>query len=161
MNAMRRPTNSSLSSFAVLASSALAACSGVGQDELFTVGVRPTGDSAALGGTTQGDAGEPSVDGSDVMEQTFDGDSTTTRSGAAAGASRAPVETAPSAGSGIDAEIRGNADALPAPDAGTDVAGAGGSDAPLEDACGAIPSQPAGKATSGRVSGPGAGGVYA
>src|SRR5512139_1325534 len=99
---MRQPANSSLRSFVWLLSSAIAACSGVGQDGLVTVGVRPSYGVAASGG-----AGGLPLPGRDVMNRLLVDNDTTTRSRAAAGASGASAGTFASAGSGTKAEGSG------------------------------------------------------
>lgn len=147
MNAMEQRTNSRLRLFAGLLSSAIAACGGAGQDGLVTVGIRPIDGVAASGGTAAGGAGGLPMPGSDVITQILDGDSTATQ-GDAAGASGASGTFA-NAGSGANAATAG------AGSAGIGAAGAGGSSGQNEDECGAIPSQPAGKVTSGRLSGSG------
>jgi hypothetical protein len=152
MNEMRKPATSSLSSFVGLLSSAIAACSGAGHDGLVTVGVRPTGQVAASGGTAAGAAGGLPMPGSDVMTTILDGNSATTQGAPAGGAPGVSTGTSAIAGSGTT-----GATALPgAAIAGAGGAGgAGGSLGPSEDECGAISAQSAGKVTSGRVSGPG------
>lgn len=140
MNEMKRPTHRSLSMFVGLLSSALAACS-AGRDGLVTVGVRPTHEVAASGGTTASGAGGRPTPGTDVMNPMLDGNSPT--GVAATGASGGTATASP------DAAI------VDAVDAGIDAADAGGSLSANVDECGAIPSQPAGAVTSGRVSGPG------
>ncbi len=148
---MKQPTRVSLSLFVGLLSSALAACSGAGPDGLITVGVRPTGGAAASGGTAAGGAGGLPMPGSDVMDPNLDDDST--RGDAGAGASGGSA----SAGSGGTAgSLDGATGSSSAATAGTGgAAGGDGSVGPNEDECGAIPSQPAGKVTTGRVSGAG------
>jgi hypothetical protein len=95
--------------------------------------------------------------GSDVMNPILDRNSTPVPATGASGASAAMFA---SAGSGTT-EGREGAAASPggtiagAGGAGLGAAGAGGSFAPDQDECGTIPSQPAGKVTSSRVSGPG------
>ena len=138
MNAMKRPTKGHVSLFVGLLSSAVAACS-IGQDGLVTVGIRPRDAGTASAGSGASRTGGVPVPGSNVMNQPLDastsnpGDAGTGASGGSAGMSGAP------GGSAADAAA----------------AGAAGSLAPSDDACGAIPSQPAGQATSGRVSGSG------
>jgi hypothetical protein len=148
MNALRRPAERL--AFAGFLSSAIAACSG----GLVTVGVRPTDDVAADGGRAAG--GRPTP-GSDVMNPTPDGDGATTRGAAAAGASGMSAATFPVAGAGATEASPGGSSRGGSGTAGSAVAaaGAGGSLGRNEDECGAIPAQPAGKVTSGRVSGPG------
>lgn len=145
---MRPLANSSLSSFIGLLSSAIAACSG----GFVTVGIRPTDEIAASGGAAAGGAGGLATPGSDVMNPTPN--SETTRGPTAAGASSMSAGTFASAGSGMTA-AGANAGMAGAGGAGLGAAGSDGSLGPNEDECGAIPSQPAGKATTGRVSGPG------
>jgi hypothetical protein len=139
---MRRLTRSSLSLFVGLLSSAAAACGGFGQDGLVTVGVRPTEEVAALGGT----GGRPST-GNDVMNQVPDGISTTTGRPAAAGA------TETSAGSFGDAPSAPSETTAGAGGAGSGAAGAVATSAPDEDECGVIPTQAAGRVSSGRMTG--------
>lgn len=117
----------------------------------MTVGIRPTDDVAASGGAAAGGAGGWVTPGSDVMNPTPDGNSETTGVGVAAGAGASS-----SAGS-ASAEARAGANAVMAGAGrgGFGAAGAGGSVGANEDTCGTIPSQPAGKVTSGRVGGPG------
>jgi hypothetical protein len=157
MNAMEKRTIS-LRLLAGLLSSAIAACSGAGQGDLVTVGVRPTDGSAAMGGIGAGGAGGLPTPGIDVMNQIPEDNSGTGRGDAAAGASSAG--TSATAGSGVTGEAGGASAAAGTSSAGAGVAGmgvagAGGSLGPNQDECGAIPSQPAGNVTSGRVSGSG------
>jgi hypothetical protein len=157
MNERKPSANRSLRLFVGLLSSAIAACSGAGQGGLVTVGVRPIDDAAASGGSAASGTGGLPMPGSDVMNPSLDGNGRTTRAVAAPDASGAFA----SAGSGTPGDKRGDASAAPgaatagAGGAAIGAAGAGGSLGPNEDECGAIPAQPAGKATSGRASGPG------
>jgi len=157
MNAMRRQTHRSLGTFVGLLASAVAACSGAGQDGLVTVGVRPIGAGASIG-TSAGVSGGLPRPGNDVMNQILDGNGPTTRGGAAAGAAAAAAGMLASAGSGTNAEGGGGANAFPGAEvagdggAGFGAAGAGGPLGPNEDECGAIPAQPAGNVTPARVS---------
>jgi hypothetical protein len=161
MNEMRTPTHSNLSSLVWLFASAVAACGGAGHDGLVTVGVRPTAEAAASGSTAAGGAGGLPIPGRDVMNQLLAGNSTTTGDLAPAGASGALAGTFAIAGSGTTAEGRDGATPLAgaatagAGGAAIGAAGADGSLGPNEDECGAIPSQLAGRVTSGRVSGSG------
>ena len=148
MNAMNQPTNGRLSLFVGLLSSAIAACSGVGQDGLVTVGVRPSDVAAASGGTDAGGTGGLPMPGSDVMNRILDGNPTAPRDVATAGASGASAGIVASAGSGMAGGTAGAG----AGGAGT---GAAGAIASNTNECGAIPATPAGKVTSGRVSGSG------
>lgn len=156
---MKHPTNSELSSFVGLLLSAVAACSGAGQDGVVTVGVRPVDRGAASGGNGGGGRGGLPMPGRDVMDQFLDGNGTSpgvapaTPAGASAGAM---------ASAGTAGERRDDDDAAPdATTAGAGAADAGAADAggsppgPNEDECGEIPDQPAGQVTEGRVSGSG------
>lgn len=154
-----RQTNRSLSLFVGLVSSATAACSGIGQDRLITVGVRPTDTVAATSGSPGRDAGVP-MSGSDEPNQVPDGN------GAPPARGLAPIGSSEGfagsfASAGARATARGGTSA--SADAGTAGAGgvgksnggAGGSRSLTEDECGAIPAQPAGNVTPGRVGGAG------
>jgi hypothetical protein len=136
---MKQPTIRSPSLFVGLLSFAVAACS-AGQDDLITVGVRPTDQVTASGGTAASGTGGLPQPGSDVMNPMLDGNSTT---GVAASGASGATAAAPDA---AIADVE---------DAAIGAADAGGSHAPNEDECGAIPSQPAAGVSSGRVSGPG------
>jgi hypothetical protein len=96
------------------------------------------------------------------MNQPLDGNSTTTRDSAAPFGADAAAGMFARVGTAPMIERGGGALAVPgvagAGGVGPAAAGAGGSSSPLglnEDACGAIPSQPAGNVTAGRVSGSG------
>ncbi len=149
---------SSATAIAIAIAIAIAACGGVGEDGFITVGIRPTEEAAAIGGATAGDAGSLPIPGSDVMNETLDGDTNRPRGTAGVGASDAAAGALANAGSAAAVAGRGGEAALPdattagAGGARIGAAGAGGSVAANEDECGAIPSQPAGKVTSGRVS---------
>jgi hypothetical protein len=158
MNTMRRPTQSRLSLYVGLVSSAVAACSGAGQDGLVTVGVRPTSDrGAAQGGNA---VGGPIVlpSGTDVMDESPDENSSTAQN-------VAPVATPEvSAGTFARGPVAGTRSAPTAASSAT-FAGAGGAGVGAagslaersanEDECGAVPSQPAGNVSSGLVNGAG------
>jgi hypothetical protein len=156
MNAMNNRTICRLSSWVGLLSSAIAACSGAGPGDLVTVGVRPRDGGAAVGGIGAGGAGGLPTPGIDVMNELPDDNGTTTRGDAAVGGSGASAGTSASggAGSGGAGAAAGTANAGVG-GAAIGAAGAGGSISPSEDECGAIPAQPAGNVTSGRVSGSG------
>ncbi|MET0384682.1 MAG: hypothetical protein ABW321_01925 [Polyangiales bacterium] len=130
-----------------------AACSGAGQDGLITVGIRPTvGEVPTSAGNTASGTGGLPVPGSDVMNPIRDGNTTPIRSSQAAGA------LASAASDMAVATPRGGAMAAPdaaTSSAGSNAAGAGGSRATIEDECGAIPAEPAGKVTAGWVTGGG------
>lgn len=158
MNAIRRPTQSSLSLYVGLLSSAVAACSGAGQDGLVTVGVRPTRDrgAASSGSAVGGPIVLPS--GSDVMDESPDENSSTAQSVAPVAAPEV------SAGSFARAPLAGTRGTMTAvPD--TALAGAGGAGvgaggslaerAATEDECGAVPAQPAGNVSAGLINGAG------
>jgi hypothetical protein len=154
MKAMKKPTNSRLSLFVGVLSSAIAACSGAGQDGLVTVGVRPTDAVAASGGMGAGGAGGLPMPGSEVMNPMPDGDSMTTAGASGASAGTSAIAGASGESPGGAAASAGAATAGSGA-AGSGAAGASGSLGSSEDECGAIPSQPAGNVTSGRVSGSG------
>lgn len=144
MNAMRRPTLSSLSTHVGLLALAVAACSGVGQDGFVTVGIRPSsdkGDSQVVGPVVP-------VSGSDV---TFDPSDNAAEqpaqpiAGAGAGPAPAPeIPAVPVSAAGAGATESATAGAAAAP-----------MDAVNEDECGAIPAQPAGNVSAGIVNGAG------
>jgi hypothetical protein len=158
---MRERTNRSFSAWVGLLSLAIAACSGAAEDGLVTVGIRPTGGVAAAGSTGASGAGGLPMPGSNVMNQIPDADSTTVPRVSTGGASGASVAISTSPGSRTPVPPRGGATASPgaaiagAGGMGIAAAGAGGSLAANEDECGAIPSSPSGKVTSGRVIGSG------
>jgi hypothetical protein len=143
MNAMTVPTQSSPRLFIGLLSSALAACSGAGQDGLVTVGVRPTDKVAAASGTPMGSTVELPMPGSDEMNQVPDGIGTAAQGVAGSGASAASAGSFATVGTATVDQRRGAAGA----------AGAEGSATTYEDVCGAIPLQSAGQVTSARATG--------
>src|SRR5690349_7189197 len=104
MNDMRQHTTRRLSLFVGLVSSALAACGGIGPDGFVTVGVRPTAGAAAVSGSAARDAVGLPTPGSDVMSGILDGNSTTSRAGAAAAEAGASAGASANAGSGTTAE---------------------------------------------------------
>ncbi|HET8938300.1 MAG TPA: hypothetical protein VFN67_32875 [Polyangiales bacterium] len=136
---------------------ALAACGGIGQDRLITVGVRPTDSIAASSGSAGRDAGDLPMSGGDVTNQAPDGsDSSTGRGVVPIGASEAFAGSFASAGWRAPARAGASAaDAGTAGVGGTENAGTGGARRLSEDECGAIPTQPASNVTPGRLGGAG------
>lgn len=159
MNEMRVPTQRSLSFCLGLAWSAIAACSGMGQDRVITVGVRPNDRVAASSGKSAGDAERLPPSESDVTEQTVVGNSTTTRGVLPIGKSDAFAGSFASAGSRATAEGRIDAGSAGLPAArDASAAGEGGARSPrsaTEDECGVIPAQPAGNVAPVRMGGAG------
>ena len=153
---MKQPTNRSLSLFIGLVSSVTAACSGIGQDRLITVGVRPTDTVAASSGIAMRDAGPPMSAG-ELPSQSPDGEGISTARGVTPiGASDAFAGSFASAGSRAPSRTSSDAGTSGHGGAGGSAAGAGGArSSPTEDECGAIPAQPAGNVTPGRVGGAG------
>jgi hypothetical protein len=153
---MTGPTQSSLSLYVGLLAFAVAACSGAGQDGLVTVGVRPKRDGAVVSGGNEVAGPIVLPTGSDVTDESPD-DNSSTAPGLApmptaevsAGSFSRPVGAAGAGSVLTGAALAGT---------GSAGSGAGGSlaePAANEDACGAIPSQPAGNVTPGVTTGAG------
>lgn len=150
---MRQGAKRSLSLFIGLVSSATAACSGIGQDRLITVGIRPTDSVAASSGSATRDAGLP-MSGGDVPNQAPDADGTSIGRGVTPIAASDALAGSFASGAGSRATPRVAMDAGTAGTGGS-AAGSGGARSPGEDECGSIPAQPAGNVTPGRIGGAG------